>query len=168
MSRDLADLTDEFRAKVEELLQNCHAKGFEMKPCWTLRTPMEQATLWQQSRTDTEVSVGVQMLKDRGAPWLASVLAACPRQFGKVEVTKALPGASWHHFGEAVDCYWDYNGIARWGGPAFDVYKQEAMKLGLTPLSFERVHVQLRSQGSPSALWVWPDIDGRLKEKFGP
>lgn len=167
MSRDLADLTDDFRPKAVTLLQNMHVRGFEMHPCWTLRSPQEQANLWQQSRTDTEVAVAIQSLKDRGAHWLSSVLAACPRLMGKAEVTKALPGESWHHFGEAVDCFWYYGGIARWGGPAYDVWKQEAMKLGLTTLTFERVHVQLRPNGSPATIYQWPDIDARLKARFG-
>ena len=53
-------------------------------------------------------------------------------------VTNAIPGLSWHQWGEAVDCFWVVNNKAVWdletvvnGLNRFMVYANEAKKLGL-------------------------------------
>lgn len=166
MSRDLDSLVPEFKDLVGVLLANCEDRGFTLVPFFTLRSPIEQAKLWRSSRSGVEVETGINWLRDSGAPWLASVLDEIGPQFAKAESTKAYPGFSWHQWGEAIDCYWLANGKALWDGEGYDVYKAEAAKLGLTQISWERVHVQLRKESHPGKLWSVAEIDRAMKERF--
>ena len=167
MARDLESLTLEFHNATSQLLANCLELGIEMVPFCTLRSPQAQAVLWRQSRSVAEVMEGIERLRSGGAPWLAEVLDGVGPQLGKGEVTKALPGLSWHQWGEAVDCYWLRDGKAQWNGPGYDTYRLEAEKLGLTQVTWERVHVQLRKDGSPAKMFPMSEIDAIMKEKFG-
>lgn len=166
MSRDLADLVPAFQPLASQLITNCSACGVEMRPCFTLRTPQEQAVLWRSSRTKEQIDTALVQMQAAGAHWLASVLESVGPQAAKQESTRALPGLSWHQWGEAIDCFVVENGTAVWSGGGYYVYSNEAHKLGLTTLSFERVHAQMRKQGSPLDLWSWAEIDAKMKDKF--
>src|SRR5690348_4825038 len=113
MAADLNDLVPEFRAKVSQLLQNCATQGVQMVPSEGVRPPATQAIYWRQSRSIVEINQAIAMLRDEGAPYLASVLDGVGPQHGD-EVTKVLPGNSWHQWGEAVDCFWEVDGKAEW------------------------------------------------------
>ena len=104
MSRDLNDLTNEMRTHVDNLLEECRAQGYEMRPYFTLRTAQEQAQLWRQSRTNKEITQKIQELQSNGAPFLADVIQRVGDQNGP-KVTNAIPGLSWHQWGEAMDCF---------------------------------------------------------------
>ncbi len=167
MSRDLADLTDEFRPLAEKLIQQCALAGVTMRPITTLRAPDEQARLWRSSRAKEQIDAALVLLRDAHADYLADVLEGVGPQEGKAEVTKALPGLSWHQHGEAIDCMRVINGAAAWDGISYDEYDRQAAALGLTTLSFERVHAQMRKQGSPQDLWSLAEIDAKMKARFG-
>ena len=178
MSIDVSLLVPEFRDKMNTLLAACRGKGVEMLPYFGIRTPFEQAKLWRQSRTADEVTQKVAELRAQGAAFLAHCLESVGSQNG-APVTKAIPGLSWHQWGEAVDCAWVVAGKTEWsvqkkvdGINGYQVYAEQARALGLDPgglwNSFKDwPHVQLRSASSPLKLYSLVEIDKKLREKFG-
>lgn len=177
MSRDLNDLTDEMRVQAEALLEACRGRGYEMRPFFTLRTAGEQARLWRQSRTTEEIERQIRDLEENGAPFLAQVIRDAGPQNGP-KVTNALPGLSWHQWGEAIDCFWLVDSAAEWstqrkinGVNGYAVYAGEATRLGLDAgghwTSFKDwPHVQLRGESSPARLHPLAEINDAMAEKF--
>jgi hypothetical protein len=177
MAADLSLIDASLRTQVLALIDRCRARGFEMRPSAGLRDPFEQARLWQQSRSIEEIRAQIASLQAQGAGFLAHCLDAVGPQHGD-PVTNALPGYSWHQWGEAVDCFWLLDGRAEWsttrtvnGENAYKVYAREATGLGLTagglwPRFKDWPHVQLRVESSPSSLGVI-EIDRAMKERFG-
>ncbi len=178
MAADLNQLVPAFRAQVERLLQTCAAQGAPMRAYFTLRTPFEQAKLWRQSRSREQIVAEVARLKAQGAPFLAHCIESVGPQNGP-PVTNALPGFSWHQWGEAVDCFWLVNGQAEWsaqklvdGRNGYRVYAQAAQAQGLTagglwPRLKDWPHVQLRSDGSPLKAHGLAGIDREMAARFG-
>ena len=174
MSRDTSDLIPEFRPKVQELLKNVLDRGFELRPFYTVRDPREQARLWRQSRSREEIDRTIDKIAREGAPWVSSLVEEVGPQYGRW-ATNALPGQSWHQWGEAIDCFVRAeNGRAVWSArhPGYQAYAEEAESLGLTAGYYwtrrDAVHVQLRREGVRS-YYTWPEIDEQMKEWFdGP
>lgn len=173
---DLAELKPEFATKVDQLLTNCQSRGVVMRPFFTIRTPLEQAKLWRQSRSTEEINAQVASLRKQGASYLAQCIVDVGPCNGP-QVTNAIPGLSWHQWREAVDCFWFVNGKAEWdytknikGINGYKIYVEEAKKLGLTPLGpsiGDWVHVQMRKESSPQRLYKINEIDQMLKEMWG-
>ena len=113
MAADLSALVAQFHEQVDQLLNSCRARGIEMRPYSTLRTPFDQARLWRQSRSIEEIRDKIADLRASGASFLAHCLESVGPQHGE-PVTNAIPGFSWHQWGEAVDCFWLVNGKAEW------------------------------------------------------
>lgn len=178
MAADLTLLIPEFQAKVTTLLHNCRKRGIEMRPNEGLRTPFQQAIYWRQSRTKEVIQKKINELKTNGAPFLAHCLDSVGPQHGE-PVTNALPGFSWHQWGEALDCFWVVNGNAVWdlttvvhGQNGFMVYADEAKKLGLDAGLFwtslkDSPHVQLQKAANPTKVHSVVEIDHIMKERFG-
>jgi hypothetical protein len=108
-----------------------------------------------------------------GAPWLASVLRSyrnMPRQ--PKWLTGALPGAGWHQWGLAADCYCYRNGqmVSNGSDPAYKFYADEAIKLGLTAGYYfsnqDSGHVQGPSAAGATDIYRWSHIDRVMKERF--
>ena len=151
---DLKLLSDDFRPKVENLITLCKGRDVIMRPYCTVRTPIEQAKIWRQSRSREQIDRQIKFFKDNDAPYLADCLEKAGPQHGPWE-TDSLPGLSWHQWGEAVDCFWLVRGDADWTRPdrappgvlnGYRVYADAAKELQLTPLGSTRVqdwpHVQ--------------------------
>ncbi len=178
MSRDLNHLGPEFRAKAGDLLQACQDSGYTMRPFFTLRTPFEQAKLWRQSRSSHEIDQAAKELRSGGAAFLAHCLQSVGPQNGRW-VTNALPGFSWHQWGEALDCYWLLDGIAEWSTRkkvnaknGYANYAELAQAAGLTAGGFwtslkDWPHVQLRSQASPRGVYSLAEINSEMERRFG-
>jgi peptidoglycan LD-endopeptidase CwlK len=168
-NRSLDDLVPAFRPLAFDLLDRCKARGVTMVAFSTLRTPAEQARLWASSRTAAQIEAAAEMLRQDGAEYLGlTLLTQRPLALSvKAESTRALPGDSWHQWGQAMDCYHDDTGAARWDGPGYDVYHDEAVKVGLTLISWERVHVQLPTSSAPTRSQSWHDIDAAMIARFG-
>lgn len=113
MGVNLNDLVPELRPLVTQLLDKCAARNVRMVPNQTLRSPAQQAKYWRQSRSLVEINQAIAMLRAAGASYLADVLESVGPQSGD-EVTKVLPGNSWHQWGEAIDCFWEVDGKAEW------------------------------------------------------
>lgn len=180
MSNKLSDLVPAFRDKVDLLISNCAAKGVRIVPINTLRSPHEQARLWRQSRSKAEVTAAIEDLRSKGAPFLADVLDGVGPQYSKQEVTRALPGSSWHQWGEAIDFSWEVDGKLEDsetrkvdGVNGYKVMADEAIALGLDAGFYWRSlkdgpHVQLRSDANPLKAGIgWPEIDRTMRERFG-
>lgn len=174
----LADLASTFRPACEQLLDACRRRGVEMRVVETVRGPLRQARLWRQSRTRETIAAKIAELRGQGAPFLAHCLESVGPQHGP-EVTRALPGLSWHQWGEALDCVWVVAGEAIWsttrkvnGVNGFAVYAEEARALGLTAgLFFARFrdapHVQQRAAANPRGVFTLPQIDAIMHDRFG-
>ncbi|PCK77681.1 glycoside hydrolase family 75 protein [Rhizobium sophoriradicis] len=179
MTVKLSDLTPTFRAKVETLLATCIGKEVRMAPTFTLRTPSEQAVFWRQSRSIVEIKKAIDMLHSEGANYLASVLDGVGAHNGP-HVTNALPGNSWHQWGEAVDCMWEVDGKfidsdtkKIEGVNGYQVYAHAAKAIGLDSGFFwksfkDSGHVQLRGDANPkSSGYSWRQIDQAMRQRFG-
>jgi hypothetical protein len=178
MSTARSDLVPAFAKKARELLETCDALHIVMRPTETLRTPFKQAKLWRQSRPGSVVKARIQELQARGAPFLAEVLESVGPQNGD-HVTNALPGLSWHQWGEAMDCGWVANGketfslkLTVGGVNGYHVYAEQAEKLELTAGAFfssikDFPHVQLRPEAGPQSVHSLKKIDEVMRERFG-
>jgi hypothetical protein len=165
-----------FAAKLSALLEACRSKGYNFKISQGLRTPQRQALYFCQwaKRSPAFIDGQAAELDDLGAPWTAGLLRGLrntPRQ--KQWQTSALPGAGWHQWGEAADCYCYRNGILVENGsdPCYKAYADLAREIGLTAGFYfskqDSGHVQLRSAGGADKIYAWPHIDEVMKERFG-
>jgi peptidoglycan LD-endopeptidase CwlK len=179
MAISLEKLEPAFREKVESLLHTLNTIGVEMRPYFGIRTPQEQAMLWRQSRSREEIASAINRLRLGAANFLAEVLDEVGPQNGP-HVTNALPGLSWHQWGEAVDCFWAVNGTAEWsatklidGINGYRIYAERAREAGLEAGGFwtglkDWPHVQMRKAGSPaSAGMTLEEIDEHMRRRYG-
>jgi hypothetical protein len=100
----LAGLESVFRVKLDDVIAACGEAGFRVVPYQGYRSPAEQACLWRQSRSRSEIEERMRLLRAAGAATIADLVEGVGPQFGP-HVTNALPGESWHQFGRAADCY---------------------------------------------------------------
>ncbi len=138
LSRNIDDLRRSFRSVARSLIAATAEKGVQMVPYFTLRTPAEQARLWRMTRGKSEIGAKVHELLNANALYIANVIEAVGPQFPgpgiTSHVTNAVPGQSWHNWGEAMDCYLKVEGAVEWDGKheGYAVYGTEAEELGLT------------------------------------
>lgn len=174
----LNTLVIEFREKVVQLIDNCKNRGIIMQPYFTLRDPYTQAKLWRQSRTTSEITKKIDELRSLDAKFLAHCIETVGKQYGNL-VTNAIPGLSWHQWGEAVDSVWVVNNKAIWssehtinGQNGYMVYADEARKLGLDAGFYwtrlkDSPHVQLRRVANPLRILSILEIDKEMENRFG-
>ena len=137
MAANLNLVQFELKLKIEQLLLQCAAGGFEMRANTGLRDPFEHAKLWRQSRSVEKIRAKIKEFETAGADFLKHCIEPVGPQHGD-PVTGAPPGYSWHQWGEAVDCFWLLDGKAQWsttkkvgGLNEYKVYADEVEKLGL-------------------------------------
>ena len=178
MSRDLNDLTPNFKPKVEELIRLTNEAGYPMRPFFTLRSPFEQAELWRQSRTIEQINSKITEFENAGADFLVHCLQSVGPHHG-AHVTNAPPGYSWHQWGEAVDCFWLVDNKAEWSSRkkindnnGYRVYADIATSLGLNAGGFwhsikDWPHVQLRKNASPRSAFSISQVNEQMSRQFG-
>ena len=178
MSRDLNDLIPAFKTQVDQLLSECDSSGYPMRQFFTLRTPFEQGKLWRQSRSRQQVERKIRELRSSGADFLAHCIESVGPQNGR-HVTNAIPGFSWHQWGEAVDCFWLVDGDAEWstrkkinGVNGYANYATIAKSLDLTAGGFwssfkDWPHVQLRNESNPGKVLSLQKINQEMADRFG-
>jgi hypothetical protein len=181
MSRDILDLVPEFRAKQQQVYDTCAAQGIIMVPYCTVRSVIEQAILWRQSRTKAQIDNRLAFLREQGAPFLADILDGVGPRSGP-QVTGALPGESWHQWALACDSYWSVNGTAIWSPDKY-------LEIGSSTVNGYRAYALIAQQGGLTAgglwkgfqdwphtqhrkekvtdLYTWKEINDRMKERFG-
>jgi peptidoglycan LD-endopeptidase CwlK len=152
-------------------------KSIEMRVYYTVRDPFEQGKLWRQSRSTEEINAKLKELKNSGANFLANCIESVGKQYGE-HVTNAIPGLSWHQWGEAIDSVWIVNKEAEWstkvkvnGVNGYVIYANEAINLGLDAGHYwtkikDSPHVQLSSLASPLKRFSLVDIDREMKRRF--
>lgn len=177
MPADLTQLVPDFRIHVEKLIDRCAGRGVAMRPYMGLRTPQEQAKLWRQSRSREQILAKIAELRKVGAGYLADCIEQVGPQHGD-PVTNAVPGLSWHQWGEAVDCFWLVDGEAEWstkrlvkGVNGYRLMAEEAQALGLTPGGLwtkfpDWPHVQLRPDASPRKTMSLKEVSEEMQRRF--
>ena len=165
-----------FATKLAAVILECRSRGLMFRIGQGLRPPYKQALYycgWAQ-RPPELIDERVSFLRQQGAPWTADLLASLrdtPRQTDWQ--TNALPGAGWHQWGEAADCYCYRDGMLVSSGsdPSYSTYATVAESMGLTAgLRFSHPdpgHVQLRQAGGATNMYSWTYIDTIMKERFG-
>lgn len=132
MSIDWTLLDPGFIVKCMNLLNSCEQSGFTMVPYFGQRSLEAQAKLWRQSRYINEIEDKITYLKNTDCDYLATILDNVGPQSGKW-ATNALPGFSWHNWGQALDCYYLNEGKADWTTiEAYNNYGKIAHDFGLT------------------------------------
>ena len=164
-------LDREFSKVVHKVLARVSAEGYKPRPYQWIRDPWAQARLWRQSRSIGVIEDKAHQLKKNNAPWLARVLIEVGPQHGP-KVTNAVPGESWHQWGEAVDIMM----LADTGEPIWDggfkgyqCLAKNARDLGLTSGFYwtwkDSGHLQKRP-GSVKSLYQWPDIESKMVARY--
>lgn len=175
MAADLSKLSNDFRPRVQTLLHRCEQEGVIMRPYFTIRHPVEQAGMWRQSRSAEEIAAKLSFFDHVGANFLAECMMKAGPKSGP-HITNALPGESWHQWGEAVDCFWLVDGKANWsateGGAknGYVIMADIAKELELTPGGHwnklkDWPHVQRFAQ-SVTDQYSWPEIDAEMRNRF--
>ena len=178
MAVDLNQIAPELTASIEKIFSRCRACGIVMRSYFALRSPLEQAKLWRQSRSIEEINEKIGYFKRSDAPFLANCIQSVGPQHGD-PVTNVAPVFSWHQWGEVVDCFWLVNRQAEWsaikkiaGQNGYQIYVAEAKRLNLTPGGYWHILkdwplVQLRAASDPGETMSLVEIDAAMKAKFG-
>lgn len=174
MTDILSTLDPTFSGKVTEFLAALAAKGVTMRPYFGIRTAQQQAKLWRQGRTATEIDAQVAKLQDEGCHFLADCIEMAGAQNGQ-RVTNAIGGLSWHNYGLALDCEWIVNGAVEWSTSAlgalngYKVYDAMAPQFGLISGQHwgDFDHVEMTKARSPLGQYTMQEIDAMMRSKFG-
>jgi hypothetical protein len=177
MAADLEQLVPALKSGVLKIVQACANNGVDLRSNTGLREPFEQARLWRQSRSIEEITERIVFLKSQSAPFLAYCIESVGPQNGK-HVTNAVPGLSWHQWGEAIDFFWLVNGAAEWsvkklidGKNGYQELAAQAAKIGLDAGGLWKTfkdwpHVQLTHDSSPLDRMSYQEIDKAIQGKF--
>ena len=171
-------LDKELAILLTQLLKNCCDQQVIMVPYEKLRSPQVQAQFWVQGRTVIEIQNEIQKFKNEKAFFLGKCLENAEIRKGKI-ITNALPGYSWHQWGEAVDCYWLKDGKLTWeldindenNQNGYEIYAHEAQKLGLESGFYwknliDPAHIQLQPLSSPREIYSIAEINEIMREFF--
>ena len=181
--RDPSLLDPDFKAVLDETLLNCLSRGVTMKAYSMVRSPWEQARLYRKSRSSITINAKLDFLRKNGGFFLADCLEEVGPQRGQLgrHVTWALPGFSWHNWGEAADSFWQVDGRASWSmsqtidtvnGPqnGYRLYAEIAEAMGLFSGGIkwgnDWPHVHKSEFSSPSKMYSLEQIDDKMKCKF--
>jgi peptidoglycan L-alanyl-D-glutamate endopeptidase CwlK len=167
---DTSLLIPEFWQKVQQVITLCGENDLHFKVVQAVRTPMEQAKLWRQSRTPGVIAEAVAKLRAKNGDFLAK----CIEEVGPVNgprVTGSLPGYSWHQWCEAVDLAWEIDGRIEWNNlTGYKKMAEIAKSLGLTAGYFwttpDAGHLQFRPQEIPGIYSV-KEVSEAMEKKFG-
>jgi len=177
MAADLDKLKPELKTKALKLVEACSVGGVDIRPNTGLRDPFEQGRLWRQSRSIEEITQRISFLEKQQAPFLAHCIESVGSQNGK-NVTDAVPGLSWHQWGEALDFFWLVQGEAVWstqklinGKNGYQELAAQALKIGLDAGGYWKKlkdwpHIQLTHESSPLARMSYPEIDKAMQAIF--
>lgn len=170
MTVSLDGLQADFRSKIEILItQLCKQNQYTFRITYALRTPLEQARLWRQGRNRNLIESRINDLEALGCDYMAECLHIVGPQTGKSTVTNALPGQSWHQWGEAAD-FAAYDGakyLKDGNHEAYDLLALKAQNLSLTNGKTwgDAGHIQYSKLGKPQ--YSLQDINDIMRDRFG-
>lgn len=167
MDKDLIGLDNTFLDKVNTLLNTLKQQDVYMVPISGLRTLEEQAKNWRKGRSSYEIQKKLYDLRKSNGSYLADIIEGVGPQMDPSTVTNAIPGFSWHNWGQALDCYVCHEGDEKrlifqeedplfhsYALPRYQTYATEAIKIGLTPGYFfhmkDMPHIQLHKEEVPT------------------
>ena len=101
-SSDVDLLQPEFRENIVKWLEVIGKSNFDVRVANTIRGPAAQAKLYCSSRTADEIVLQRELIKNAGAPTLASLLNPDWAMKNQT-LTLSLPGNSFHQWGLALD-----------------------------------------------------------------
>ena len=131
MAANLSNLVPVFHEKVVAALADLKSQGLMFVPYFTLRDPVTQARLWRQSRPRTAIDQQMADLRTQNCNFIADCLEKAGPSDGPW-ATNALPGLSWHQYGEAVDCFLcGASGTPVWESPSYGRFGQLGDKHGM-------------------------------------
>ena len=134
-SRELSTLIAPLRDAAIKMQQTAKQNGYILLVYCTFRSFEEQARLYRQSRTITQIQKKGRQLVRAGYPELAAILDAVGPQYGTLRkhVTGAGPGESWHQYRRAFDAVPVVAGKAQWqnSSPYWQKYGLSAIMAGL-------------------------------------
>ena len=140
----------------------------------TLITPVEQAGLWRQGRTEAEIEMKALAFENAKAPFLATSLRKGRARETNI-VTDDLPGYSWQQWGEAAQLVWiDSTNHLNWSKDWLDkperlngyrILEKAADKLGLSVTSPHTL-VSLRAK-TPREIYSVVEIDQEMRQRYG-
>ena len=168
-------LDSHFANTLSELLDWCSNNGMDFRIAQGLRTPQVQAQYYCQwdQRSPADVQQAANKLRQRGAPWVASLLEEYENEQRKPKwLTDAMPGAGWHQWGLAADCYCYRGGklVGSGDDPVYKRYAERAQKLGLRAGYYfhkrDAGHVQGSLDDDATKIHGWPEIDAIMKQRF--
>lgn len=177
LEQHMYSLSIKFRSKIKRLTEICFDRGVVMCPVESLRDPWIQAKYWRQSRSEIEILEEIDKLRDSEAHFLADCIDHAICQSGP-RITNAIPGLSWHQWGEAIDFVWIPENKAVWDINikinylnGYQIFGEEAKKLGLECGLFwsdfvDASHVQLRSTAHPGMLYSIEYINNEMEQRF--
>jgi hypothetical protein len=174
MADPFAGIDPTFSGKFRGLLAALAAQGVVMKPYFGVRDCVTQGRLWRQSRSAATIQAKIAELRAAGAPYLAGAIEKALPSSGPW-ATNAIPGYSWHQYGNAMDSVWVRDGVFEWSTTVDgdrNGYRQMAARCpahGLTSLLSigDGGHVQMPAAGSPAGQYTLLQIDALMKAKFG-
>ena len=168
-------LDPDFAKSLSDLLDWCSENGMDFRVSQGLRTPQVQAQYYCQwdQRSAAAVQQAADNLRQRGAPWLASLLETDKDEPRKPQwLTDALPGAGWHQWGLAADCYCYRDGkmVTSGDDPVYKRYADKAQELGMRAGYYfhkrDAGHVQGSLDDDATKSHSWPEIDDIMKQRF--
>lgn len=177
MQDKLKELEATFKKKVILLSRACNNAGVTMELTEGVRNPFIQGIYWKQSRSEREIRDKITDLRSCKAYFLALCIEASPLRKGPF-LTNAIPGISWHQWGEAADFVWIVDGKRCWdinirvnGQNGYEIYANIAKELGLDSGFFwegfkDACHIQLRSVASPLKIYDLSTIDYEMQIRF--
>lgn len=143
---------------------------FELVPYSGVRTVKEQARLWRQRRSASEINARIRFLYEHNAVYLAACISIVGPQYGTARA--ATPGNSWHQHGKALDFYiLRKDGSADWTQKHYQKIHTEYVDLsnklyGIGPHDLN--HLQCISSPSPNQNGLsWEEISRICEDKFG-
>lgn len=169
-------LIPEFADKVQEVMIKCAEKNIMLCYWEGVRRPETQGRYWSSSRSKQQVVEKIDELKEKGALFLAACIPANNlKQENKI--TEAIPGCSWHQWGEAVDLVWLVNGKPCWSTEllvnainGYRVYAEVAVSLGLESGFFwefqDACHIQFRAASTPLQIYTIQEINRQMVTRF--
>lgn len=166
---DFTLLDPEFRKLAQQLVENANNEGLDCIPNCGYRSLEIQAKIWRSSRSTSQVNAQIGSLRANACDYLADILQNVRPQLKGPWGTNAIPGLSWHNWGQAMDCllFKDCQMIEKGDDPAYKTYGAMAKQLGLrwggdfsTP---DAGHVQLNQKEVPT-LYTLQHVNNHFKK----